>query len=441
MRFLGIDFGWENKPSGLAALEWNGHSLHLLALDRLSEIGDILKWVDRHSTPDTVIGVDAPLVIPNRSGMRDADKLAHSHYGRYHAGCYPASRERTFWKRTTGLAAQLTKRGFMHGDQLMARATGRYQVEVHPHAAVVQLFALDKIVKYKKGTLAQRRTGLKQLRALLLERLPRLTPRLALETLPEIPDHGPALKDLEDRLDAITAAYVAAHWWYWGPARNQVLGDASAGYIVVPERTDYTRAGLLEASAATDPFAQFEHWFADARAAAIQEPNAMTLATVDENGQPSARIVLMKGADKQGFDFYTNYTSRKGREMAANPRAALVFFWPSLERQIRITGSVVKLSRSQSEAYFHSRPRGSQLGAWVSQQSAVIDNREELETRMSELEQQYAGTTPPLPPFWGGYRLKPQAMEFWQGRPSRLHDRLLYTRSRNGTWKRERLSP
>jgi pyridoxamine 5'-phosphate oxidase len=306
---------------------------------------------------------------------------------------------------------------------------------------VVQLFALDKIVKYKKGTLAQRRTGLKQLRALLLERLPRLTPRLALETLPEIPDHGPALKDLEDRLDAITAAYVAAHWWYWGPARNQVLGDASAGYIVVPERTDYTRAGLLEASAATDPFAQFEHWFADARAAAIQEPNAMTLATVDENGQPSARIVLMKGADKQGFDFYTNYTSRKGREMAANPRAALVFFWPSLERQIRITGSVVKLSRSQSEAYFHSRPRGSQLGAWVSQQSAVIDNREELETRMSELEQQYAGTTPPLPPFWGGYRLKPRAMEFWQGRPSRLHDRLLYTRSRNGTWKRERLSP
>ena len=258
MRFLGIDFGWENKPSGLAALEWNGHSLHLVALDRLLEIREILKWVDRHSTPDTVIGVDAPLVIPNRSGMRDADKLAHSRYGRYHAGCYPASQDDRCSRPMSGFSAQLAKRGFVHGDQLKARATGRHQIEVHPHAAVVQLFGLDKIVKYKKGTLAERRTGLQRLRTLLLERLPRLTPRLALETLPEIPEKGPALKDLEDRLDAITAAYVAAHWWYWGAERNRVLGDEAAGYIVVPERQDYSRAGLLEADAAADPFVQFE---------------------------------------------------------------------------------------------------------------------------------------------------------------------------------------
>ena len=287
MRFLGIDFGWENKPSGLAALEWNGHALHLVAFDRLAEIKDILRWVDQHSTADTVIGVDAPLVIPNRTGMRGADKLAHSHYGRYHAGCYPASRERSFWKRTTGLATQLKKRGFAHGDQLAARATGRHQIEVHPHAATVQLFGLDRIVKYKKGTLAARRAGLERLRGLLLERLPRLTPRLALDTLPEIPDHGPELKDLEDRLDALIAAYVAAHFWYWGQERNDVLGAAADGYIVVPHRQDYARAELLESEAAPDPLVQFERWFADARAAAIPEPNAMILATVDAAGSPT----------------------------------------------------------------------------------------------------------------------------------------------------------
>jgi len=441
MRFLGIDFGWENKPSGLAALEWNGHSLHLVAFDRLAEIKDILRWVDQHSTADTVIGVDAPLVIPNRTGMRGADKLAHSHYGRYHAGCYPASRERSFWKRTTGLAAQLKKRGFAHGDQLAARAVGRHQIEVHPHAATVQLFGLDRIVKYKKGTLAARRAGLERLRGLLLERLPRLTPRLALDTLPEIPESGPALKDLEDRLDALIAAYVAAHFWYWGQERNDVLGAAADGYIVVPHRQDYARAELLESEAAPDPFVQFERWFADARAAAIPEPNAMTLATVDATGQPNARIVLLKGADKRGFVFYTNYESQKGCELASNPNAALVFYWPALERQVRITGAVKKASQAESDAYFHSRPRLSQLGAWVSKQSAVIDGRQQLEEGMQQLERDYAGRTPPLPPFWGGYRLTPVTIEFWQGRPSRLHDRLLYTRGKNGVWKRERLSP
>ena len=441
MRFLGIDFGWENKPSGLAALDWNGDSLHLIALDRLSDTKEILSWVERHSAADTVIGVDAPLVIPNLTGMRDADKLAHSHYGRYHAGCYPASQARSFWKRTTALATELQKRGFAHGDRLAARARGRYQIEVHPHAATVELFALDRIVKYKKGTLAERRLGLERLRGLLLKHLPVLTPRVALDTLPEIPKHGPALKDLEDRLDALTAAYVAAHWWYWGSERNQVLGTAAAGYIVVPQRQDYARAELLETAAAQDPFAQFERWFADARLASMEEANAMTLATVDEQGQPNARVVLLKGVDPRGFVFYTNYESQKGRELEDNPKAALVFYWPQLERQVRITGAVKKVSRAESEAYFHSRPRGSQLGAWVSQQSTVIEGRPQLEARMRELEREYANENPPLPPYWGGYRLSPVSMEFWQGRPDRLHDRLRYTRGKRGGWKRERLSP
>jgi pyridoxamine 5'-phosphate oxidase len=443
-RFLGIDFGWQNKPSGLAALTWNGHSLHLLALDRLSEIQDILRWVDHNATPDTVIGVDAPLVIPNLTGMRQADRLAHSRFGRYHAGGYPASRQRSFWQRTTGLASALMKRGFVHGDRMAARSPGRYQIEVHPHAASVQLFTLDQIVKYKKGTLAVRRAGLERLRALLLEHLPRLTPRLALATLPEVPENGPALKDLEDRLDALTAAYIAAYWWFWGIGRNDVLGDAKAGYIVVPQRArlDYSLGGLLEADAADDPLAQFERWFADARLSGMKEPNAMTLATVDGQGQPSARIVLLKGADKRGFVFYTNYESRKGRELANNPQAALVFFWPELERQVRITGAVAKVSRAESRAYFQSRPRGSQLGAWASAQSTILESRRQVEERVRELEQRYSRGKPiPLPPFWGGYRLAPASIEFWQGRPSRLHDRLRYTVDRKGIWQRERLSP
>jgi pyridoxamine 5'-phosphate oxidase len=189
-----------------------------------------------------------------------------------------------------------------------------------------------------------------------------------------------------------------------------------------------------------DPILQFQNWLKQAKAAGISEPTAMTLATTGADGQPSARIVLLKEV-RDGFVFYTNYGSRKGHELAANPRAALVFHWPQLERQVRITGAVVKTSRSESEAYFHTRPRGSQLAAWASSQSSVIPDREVLEARVKILEEKYAGTNVPLPPNWGGYRLRAESIEFWQGRPNRLHERLRYTREPGSAWKIERLAP
>jgi pyridoxamine 5'-phosphate oxidase len=167
----------------------------------------------------------------------------------------------------------------------------------------------------------------------------------------------------------------------------------------------------------------------------------MTLATTAADGQPSARIVLLKEVSQDGFVFYTNYGSRKGRELAVNPRAALVFYWPQLERQVRITGAVVKTSRSESEGYFQTRPRGSQLAAWASWQSSPIPDRDVLEARVKKLEAKYAGGSVPLPPNWGGYRLRAESIEFWQGRPNRLHDRLRYSREAGGGWKIERLAP
>jgi pyridoxamine 5'-phosphate oxidase len=167
----------------------------------------------------------------------------------------------------------------------------------------------------------------------------------------------------------------------------------------------------------------------------------MTLATTATDGQPSARIVLLKEVSQDGFVFYTNYESRKGRELAANPRAALVFYWPQLERQVRITGEVVKTSRSESEAYFQNRPRGSQIAAWASWQSSPIPDRGVLEARVEKLERKYAGVNVPLPPNWGGYRLRAESIEFWEGKPNRLHDRLRYTREAGGGWKIERLAP
>ena len=439
-RFLGIDYGWAGKPSGLAALAWDGEGLGLIDLRREGDPGKILAWVDEYSSADTVIGVDAPLVIPNLTGMRDADKLAHSRYGKYHAGAYPASQARDYWERTTGLSRDQGERGFLHGDRMAARAAGRYQIEVHPHAAVVQLFGLDRIVKYKRGVLAQRREGLATLRTLIQACLP-------LAVLPEVPAGGPAVKALEDQLDAITSAYVAAYLWQWGPERTDVLGDSERGYIVVPKRAiaglreNYALAGLLEADLDPDPFAQFERWFQQARDAGLKEPNAMTLATASSDSAPSARIVLLKGFDRNGFVWYTNRESQKGRELRENPKASLVFYWPELERQVRISGDVDEVAREEAEAYFHSRPRGSQLGAWASRQSEVVAGREVLEDRMVELAGLYAGRTIPLPPFWGGFRLRPQAIEFWQGRPSRLHDRLRYVREVDGVWRVERLSP
>lgn len=206
-------------------------------------------------------------------------------------------------------------------------------------------------------------------------------------------------------------------------------------------RKDYSLSGLLEKDLARDPFRQFDKWFQEAEAAKLTEPNAMTLATATRDGRPSARTVLLKGLDGRGFVFYSNYESRKGRELAENPRASLLFPWIALERQVIIEGTLAKITREESAAYFHSRPRASQLGAWVSQQSALITGRAVLEDAMKALDKKYAGVEVPLPPAWGGYRLAPETVEFWQGRRSRLHDRLRYRREASGSWTVERLAP
>ncbi len=205
-------------------------------------------------------------------------------------------------------------------------------------------------------------------------------------------------------------------------------------------RRDYASRALGEDQAEAEPIRQFATWFEEAVSAQILDVNAMTLATTTPDGDPDARIVLLKGFDDDGFVFFTNYESAKGRELAARPRACLLFFWVELERQVRITGSVTTVSKAESEAYFHSRPVESQIGAWASAQSTTVAGRAVLETRYAELTAQYAGQTVPLPAFWGGYRVVPEKVEFWQGRPSRLHDRLLYTRHAGG-WTRTRLSP
>jgi pyridoxamine 5'-phosphate oxidase len=204
-------------------------------------------------------------------------------------------------------------------------------------------------------------------------------------------------------------------------------------------RKNYSLGSLDITDADPNPFRQFDVWFRQAVDAQLPEPNTMTLATVDASGRPSARIVLIKGVDERGFVFFTNYESRKGRELAQNPHASLLFYWIELERQVRVEGSVVKTSAEESDTYFASRPVGSRIGAWASEQSKVIESRAALEMREREFSAQY-GENPPRPPHWGGYRLIPDAIEFWQGRPSRLHDRLRYTRS-GSEWTIDRLSP
>ncbi|MGI8819549.1 MAG: pyridoxamine 5'-phosphate oxidase [Chthoniobacterales bacterium] len=206
-------------------------------------------------------------------------------------------------------------------------------------------------------------------------------------------------------------------------------------------RHDYVAHGLRRADLDPDPIKQFAQWFGAAAAAEIRDVNAMALATVGNDGAPSARIVLLKGISERGFVFFTNYLSDKGRQLEQNPRAALNIFWVQLERQIRIEGSVEKTSREESEEYFHSRPLGSQLGAWASRQSEVIASRAVLETHLAELQERYASGAIPLPPHWGGYRVAPSTIEFWQGRTNRLHDRFRYTREAGGGWLIERLAP
>ncbi len=205
-------------------------------------------------------------------------------------------------------------------------------------------------------------------------------------------------------------------------------------------RREYARARLDESTVSADPLTEFARWFEEAVQAQVMEPNAMTLATATPDGNPSARIVLLKGFDERSFVFFTDYRSQKGAELERNPAAALVFYWPELERQVRITGQASVVGRNESEVYFRTRPRASRIGAWVSHQSQIIRSRKELDQRVPEIDARYPGEDVPLPPYWGGFRLAPQAIEFWQGRTSRLHDRIRYVREDKG-WRVERLSP
>jgi len=206
-------------------------------------------------------------------------------------------------------------------------------------------------------------------------------------------------------------------------------------------RRDYASRALDENDAQPDPIQQFTTWFDEALKSQLLDVNAMTLATSSARGEPSARTVLLKGADENGFVFYTNYDSAKGRDLADNPRASLLFFWRELERQVRISGSVTKTTQAESDAYFHSRPIESQISAAISDQSRPVADRSELEQRYAEFAAKHKDSLVPLPASWGGYRVRPDAIEFWQGRKSRLHDRLLYTRRADGSWTRSRLAP
>lgn len=373
----------------MAALDWDGRILHLAKLGRLREQKDIAHWVDVAGGPDAVVAINTS---------------------------FAAHKSRA---RPMRLSEELRDCGFRRGEKMEAKAGGRHQIEVGL-AAAVQLF---------QGKPART--------------LPNLIPRLSRSELSKIPP---------DQLDAVLCAYLAAHWWFWGRARNDAIGDSKNGYIIVPQRhtpelkladlrEEYRGEPFDESHLDANPMVQFQKWFSGARAVAIHEPNAMTLATAGKDGQPSARIVLLKEAGEDSFVFYTNYRSRKARELAGNPRAALVFYWPELGRQVRITGRVKKTTRTESEHYFHTRPRGAQLGAWASRQSSIIADRGTLERRVQELEAKYAGKPIPLPPDWGGFRLFPDSIEFWQGRLNRLHDRLRYIKERGGRWKIERLAP
>lgn len=242
MKFVGIDLGWKSQPSGLCCLKLVDGQLHLLDLDRIEAICNVLSWVDNCIQPEdnAIVAVDAPTIIPNLTGTRLPDKLTHKYFGRYHAGCYPANRGLSFADRTVNFGIELENRGFVHAPEITAQQLGRYQVEVFPHPAIVELFNLPLILKYKKGRLLERRLELIKLYKYIVEVLPTFQPALKLNSNPvllaEIPFTGAGLKALEDKLDSIVCAYVGAYWWYWGLERNIVLGDRATGYIVVPKR-------------------------------------------------------------------------------------------------------------------------------------------------------------------------------------------------------------
>lgn len=243
MKFLGIDLGWRTGASGLCCLNGRGDRLEISDIDRKLAIADILTWIDKFAPPKTsaIIAVDAPTIIPNTTGMRLPDKLAHKYFGRYHAGCYPANLNRPFAERTVEFGISLETKGFAHAPIIEPQKLGRYQIEVYPHPAIVNLFQLDRILKYKKGKLAERKEELLKLNRFIIEVLPTLEPALEINQLiaqsPSI-KNTVELKALEDKLDSLICAYVAAHWWYWGEPKNLVMGDRSTGYIVVP-RLDF----------------------------------------------------------------------------------------------------------------------------------------------------------------------------------------------------------
>jgi pyridoxamine 5'-phosphate oxidase len=455
-----LEAGGESKPSGLATLEWDGRTLRLMQLDCLIEPDHIIQWASDAAGINAVIGIDAPTVVPSKvpgevpdaGALRPADRLARSLYGKYSAGPSPGNLLPAVWNRTTRLSSSLAARQFLHGDRLIPQTDGRHQIEVHCPAASVQLFLLARMVRYRRGTLAERREGLRLLRGLMLDHFPRLFPRLALDALPEVPETPAEVRVLEHRLDSVMSAYVAAHWWYWGRERNEVLGDAATGYIVVPRRRtadlkladlreELKNRGLEESGAAAQPVAQFKLWLYEACSAGVVEPNAMTLATVSSQGQPSARVVSLMGISEEGFTFFTNHRSSKGRDLAANPRAALVFHWPEIGRQVRIAGPVVCTAPEEVEAYFATQSREAKLGAWASWQSSQIPDREFLDFRVAKLEQRFSQSHVPAPPGWAGYRLRPELIEFSQSRPNQLHDRLQYVRRVDGHWAIERLAP
>lgn len=240
MIFLGVDLGWQTGPSGVCCLILDKTNLAMVALNRLDTHGQVMAWIAKHSPAPkaAMVAVDAPTIIPNQTGMRQPDRLAHKYFGKYHAGCYPANQASAFAPQLLAFGHALTDHGFIHAPTLEPQQLGRYQIEFFPHPAMVHLFGLSRILKYKKGRIAQRRKELTRLRTLILQHLPHHTPSLAISNLPDIPTGGTALKTIEDQLDSIVCAYGAAHWWYWGHVRNQVLGDLDAGYIVVPTPYD-----------------------------------------------------------------------------------------------------------------------------------------------------------------------------------------------------------